>query len=250
MNDDGRLETQQSSSLEDIDECPDYDEENTRIATAALILLEHEKRISKLVTTIPDEIIQQGTSQRPPCRFESVERDDGLSVILDVAHNPPAMQYLVRKLKATYPEGRFRMIVGMSSDKDSNLCSQFILEAVDQKPDAIHLVQAAHPRAAKLDDILAADSTGLLKESHYNFDDRSVTRQICLGLELAKQRNEILVVCGSVFLMAEAREALGFEEPRDSEYIAEVAGAHLRHGQENFSKYSSSSSTSSNTRRR
>ena len=34
--------------------------------------------------------------------------------------------------------------------------------------------------------------------------------------------------------MAEAREALGFDEPRDSDYIAEVAGAHLRHGQEVF----------------
>ena len=34
--------------------------------------------------------------------------------------------------------------------------------------------------------------------------------------------------------MAEARETLGIEEPRDSKYIAEVAGANLRHGQEFF----------------
>jgi hypothetical protein len=46
--------------------------------------------------------------------------------------------------------------------------------------------------------------------------------------------SDILVVCGSVFLMAEAREALGFDEPRDSPYIAELAGAGVRHGQENF----------------
>ena len=34
--------------------------------------------------------------------------------------------------------------------------------------------------------------------------------------------------------MAEAQEALGFEEPRDSSYIAELAGAGVRHKQENF----------------
>jgi len=243
------ISTQQTSSLEEEhSSVPDYDLENARIATAALkIVVEQEKCIAKLattVTTIPDHIIQQGTSQRPPCRFELVKRDGWPLVILDVAHNPQAMQYLVRKLKATYPDRQFRLVVGMSSDKDSNLCGQFILEAADQSPQAIHLVQASHPRAKTLEGILSADSSGLLKDSHYDLDDRSVTRQIALGLELAQQKNEILVVCGSVFLMAEAREALGFEEPRDSKVIEEVAGAHMRAAQENFSSDSSTSKAS------
>ena len=34
--------------------------------------------------------------------------------------------------------------------------------------------------------------------------------------------------------MSEAREALGIDEPRDSTYIAEVAGSGMRSGQENF----------------
>ena len=233
---------QQLSAPNDAEEeeevIPDYDEENARIAAATLRLVEREQRIPKLTTRIPDDIMQQGTSQRPPCRFELVQRDDGLHVILDVAHNPPAMKYLVHKLKTTYPNSKFRIIAGMSSDKDSNVCGQYILDAVDNNAESIHLVEAAHPRAAHLEDIIAADTSGRLKDSHYDFEDRSVTRQINLALEQAKQRDEILVVCGSVFLMAEAREALGFDEPRDSEYIAEVAGAHLRHGQENFSKIS------------
>lgn len=214
----------------------DYDEENTRIATAALRLVEKEKRIANLNRAIPDDIMQQGTSRRPPCRFELVERDDGVSVVLDVAHNPPALQYLVQKLKLTFPERRFRIIAGISSDKNLELCGQYLLEAVEKKSHALHLVQASHPRAAKLEDILSADSTGLLEKTHFDLSDRSVTKQISLGLDMANQGDEVLVICGSVFLMAEAREALGFEEPRDSEYIAELAGAHLRHGQEHFSK--------------
>jgi dihydrofolate synthase/folylpolyglutamate synthase len=52
---------------------------------------------------------------------------------------------------------------------------------------------------------------------------------------LASENDEILVICGSVFIMADARETLGIVEPRDSAVIAEVAGAGLRSSQENFS---------------
>ena len=157
--------------------------------------------------------------------------DSGLTVILDVAHNPPAMEYLVRKLQTTYPEASFRMVVGMSSDKDLALCGMAVRLATQYDTSRIHVVQAAHPRAATLEEILEqADLDG----AHYDLQDRSVTRQIELGMELAAKNGEILVVCGSVFLMAEAREALGFDEPRDSSYIAEVAGAGVKNAQENF----------------
>jgi len=69
----------------------------------------------------------------------------------------------------------------------------------------------------------------------YAMDDPSVTKQIRTATELALQNNELLVVCGIVFLMTEAREALGFDEPRDSsDYLAEMAGAGVRYAQENF----------------
>jgi hypothetical protein len=45
-------------------------------------------------------------------------------------------------------------------------------------------------------------------------------------MKIAREKKEILVVCGSVFLMAEAREALGFDGALETtECIAEVAGA-------------------------
>ena len=47
-------------------------------------------------------------------------------------------------------------------------------------------------------------------------------------MRLASRNGEILIVCGSVFLMPEAREALGIDEPRDSQYIEEVSGCHFR----------------------
>ena len=62
-----------------------------------------------------------------------------------------------------------------------------------------------------------------------------MSTQVQKALKLATENNEMLVVCGSVFIMADARETLGIVEPRDSAVIAEVAGAGMRNSQENFS---------------
>ena len=242
------------------DTITDYDEENARIAKAALTLFQQSH--PHLVGTLSQQQMDVGTKIRPPCRFQVVtlqpsntttttttnttttttstnnnnhlyDQYKDVTILLDVAHNPPAMEYLIRKLQTTYPHSSFRFVVGMSSDKDLGQCARMILSLCP--PTSIHLVQAAHPRAAKLEAIFKAELTAQLEQqAHYDKHDPSITKQIPLALELANQRKEILVICGSVFLMAEAREVLGFDEPRDSDVIAEVAGAGVRHGQENF----------------
>lgn len=232
----------------------DYDKENARIATAALNLLQKSPYGVDLgiQDSLTDRAIAKGTSQRPPCRFETLqvplsddEDENMLTVILDVAHNPPAMDYLKRKLRHSFPSTRIRVVVGMSSDKDMKLCGLSVISVVEGDTSRIHLVEAAHPRAAKLEAIL--DATGLADtDVHYDLNDRSITTQIRKAKteiiqrmqqptkKKVKEPQEVLVVCGSVFLMAEAREALGINEPRDSDVIAELAGAGVRHSQENF----------------
>jgi dihydrofolate synthase/folylpolyglutamate synthase len=215
----------------------DYDLENSMIARSALKLFSNAQTNSKNFP-IAEEIMKKGLAQRPSCRFEEIEvqrptSNKPVKVILDVAHNPDAMVYLVKKLEATYPrlQEKMRVVIGFSADKDLKVCGATILGFVSD-PSRLHLVEAAHPRAAKFEDMLSAEP--LLKKTNFNEEDRSITVQIRSALKLAEENDEILIVCGSVFLMAEAREAMGIDEPRDSEYIAEVAGANLRHGQEFF----------------
>jgi len=218
---------------ESVNEGPaDYDKENQEIAKGALSLLEisHPDIFGKDLTA--DEI-EDFTSIRPPCRFETLQAGKSI-VILDVAHNPSAMEYLVYKLKITYPEASFRFVAGMSADKDLGQCARALLSATKGSYKNIHLVQAAHPRAASLESIIEAESS-LEAAAYYDFENRSITKQVRHALDMTKDNDdEILVVCGSVFLMAETREALGIDEPRDSKYIAEMAGSGIRHGQENF----------------
>mmetsp|Transcript_37519 Transcript_37519/g.57199 ORF Transcript_37519/g.57199 Transcript_37519/m.57199 type:complete len:506 (+) Transcript_37519:42-1559(+) len=230
----------------------DYDKENARIAKAALLILQRQQQNGETtndnisfqrrhIGPITTEQIEEGTSHRPPCRFEefSVKNPQGgedgnnsITVILDVAHNPPAMEHLVAKLGATHPTKAKRFVVGFSSDKDLAKCSQLLL-SIAPDPSNLHVVEASNPRAAKLEAILKAEPR--LRDSNFDQKDRSITAQVKYALELTAEKDEVLVVCGSVFLMAEARKALGYDEPRDSDCISEMSGCHIKpQGQENF----------------
>lgn len=228
----GEIQRNQSEDGESLD----YDIENAMIARAALKILEMSGKGGKF--PIAEEILSRGVGHRPPCRFEEMSipgpaTGKPIKVILDVAHNPDAMAHLVKKLQATYPtmKEKTRIVVGFSADKDLKLCGSALLDYVSDAS-KLHLVEAAHPRAAKLEDMLEAEPA--LRSSNFDEENRSITAQVENALRLAEEKDEMLIVCGSVFLMAEAREAIGIDEPRDSQYIAEVAGANLRHGQEFF----------------
>ena len=234
----------------------DYDVENSRMSKAALIMLQFhlaQKSLEKgeQPHIITPEEMEEGVKIRPPCRFEEMDvsvsnSEDGKSkpirVILDVAHNPQAMEYLISKLAKTYPnldpKKDVRMVVGMSADKDLKQCTDTLLEYLDGDASKLHLVAASHPRAASVNKILEVNP--VLKDAHYfrgedqEEQSSSVALQVREAMNLAAANTEVLIVCGSVFIMADVREELGIVEPRDSAVIAEVAGAGLRSSQENF----------------
>jgi len=229
---------QACTTLNDSLQYIDYDAQNSRTATAALKLLFQNttQTISSApqqFLTITDDHIKQGTAQRPICRFEELQHPVPSSTqpttlihaILDIAHNPPALHFLHGKLDVTHPERKKRFVVGFSADKDLIACAQAVISMVPD-PSSIHLVEAVNVRAAKLEAIFEAEPK--LGQSNYDKNNRSVTVQIALALRLALKHDEILVVCGSVFLMSEAREALGVIEPRDSKQVTSVAGSGLQ----------------------
>jgi dihydrofolate synthase/folylpolyglutamate synthase len=210
----------------------DYDTQNSLLATAAIKLLretaEYKSMSSFRNVDVTSEHVARGVSTRPPCRFESIntaKSDDGTGVdcILDVAHNPSAMIELFKKLGATHPDRAIKLVVGMSSDKDIGASIDTMLEHC--KVSDVYLCEASHPRAALVEDMLTTravlkDSKGLTASDVYS--------QTRLALNDAAADNSLVIICGSVFIMSQARLALGIDEARDSDYIAEEAGANLR----------------------
>ena len=184
-------------------------------------------------------------------------------VILDVGHNPPALAHLLAKLRTQYADRRWRFVIGLSRDKDLDECTAMLLRGASfYSPGSnlahVYFVRAGHPRAAPptmLEESarvaanaeVSDESETFIRPSSYDeifstFDgDQSVTKGVNAAVAAAirnsnhkDERGEVVIVCGSVFIMAEAREALGFEEPRDSPAILEVAGSHLKSTEEHF----------------
>lgn len=215
----------------------DYDAENTAIAVESCKQLNRsaEEGHSNLFVHLEDENVQKALKSRPPCRFQVlhiVKPNSGekkVSVVLDVAHNPPAFDQLVKKLKSTFPGRTFRFVCGFSADKDIQQVSQKLLTITD--PSKIHFVKGSHPRFASQKEI-ERSLPSTFEMSNVSTDGQlpSITEGLSAAIKASKgpKENDVVVVCGSVFLMSEARSALGFNDPVDNDELQSVAGSHLK----------------------
>jgi dihydrofolate synthase/folylpolyglutamate synthase len=174
----------------------DYDKENQDTAQAALRLLQGRFPLS-------DIEIEQGLQARPPCRFEPTLYR-GKEVILDVAHNPHGIQRLIERLRDRYPNQPYHFITAFSASKDIAECAKLLEQAATR----ITLTKANHPRLANTDAIARFFSHG----SH----NITASVQEAIDGAIDYRDNAIIVITGSFFIMADAREALGITVPRDS----------------------------------
>lgn len=187
----------------------DYHEENCAIAKEALEYLK-----------ILPEAIKKGIKALPPCRLETFTQEDLLAlshhaplpeaIILDVAHNPDGLKHLIKAVRKRYPKSNFRFVVGLSSNKDILGC----LQIIKKEGTAFHLIEGDNERAASKK--LLADKLANMGVSSVNiFCESSIRSAIYHAIELASQKNEIVIACGTFFIMREIRQALGLNEPQD-----------------------------------
>ncbi len=108
-------------------------------------------------------------TEAPPCRFEVHG-----SVVYDVAHNLPGMHALFQRLEQTFPNKTFRIVAAFSEGKDVESMQKFLKQ---QGP--LHLQLVDHPR------VLPLGTSGAFEEAQ----------------KLATANDEILVVCGTFFMM-------------------------------------------------
>lgn len=166
-----------------------YDDENNETAKTALGLLSERFSISP-------HAIEQGLKIRPPCRFEKIG-----NVILDVAHNPDAMRRLLQACRLHFPAMRIRLVFGISEDKEITECLRIGAAAAEH----MHLVEASSPRAAKKEH-LAEILTGI---GYRSFSiENTVSEGVLEAIETAGQRQELVLVCGSFFIMSDAKKLL------------------------------------------
>ena len=126
--------------------------------TAALELREHHGY------TIPNQAIEQGIRATAwPGRLESIALEHH-TLLLDVAHNPAGAWTLRSALAALPPEQPRTLIFSCLRDKSLEEMSRILFPLFDSSPDGdplrrhdhIILAPIASPRAAHVDDLIAA----------------------------------------------------------------------------------------------
>lgn len=179
-----------------------FEEENTQIALAAINALIQAFNLNA-------RAIEMGLKARQPCRFERIASDS--PIILDVAHNPDGIQHLFHMLNHEYPNQPIRFLFGLSKNKDLKECLKLI--AANGKH--FHLVEATNGRGAPVCNLY--DQLLQLKiNSTHVFKHDSILQAVHQAKEEASRDGEVLVICGSFFIMSQVRQALGFEEPCDT----------------------------------
>ena len=194
---------------------------NAATALAAIAVL-REQGIAISDDAIPDGL----SSVRWPGRFEILEREPLL--VVDGAHNADSARQLVETLHSLRPHTPIHLIFGASNDKDlEGMFAELLPHAA-----SLILTRSHNPRAADPVQLarLAARHSEQSEESP-NTDDRffvasspsgdanapqndrvhvSIAPDLGSALREARQRanrNDVICVTGSLFVVAEARDA-------------------------------------------
>jgi dihydrofolate synthase / folylpolyglutamate synthase len=226
----------------------DTDRLNATIALGALWLL--KTRLATSVSSVfsrlepLNESTRRALELRPPCRWEihnvdvkvlnsprsSAEAGESIpqldsehrlvpvQVILDVGHNPAAVGALTRRIRRDLADRKVRILYAVSRDKDVRKCINIISAAA--APGCIHFAQSDNFRAVSKSDLAAIfrQETG---HDLVDIEAATTMEAIQLLLTMAASESDIstIVICGTGYIMPDARQACGIIEPRDDRVI-------------------------------
>lgn len=145
-----------------------------------------------------------------PARVEIIQEDPLL--IVDGAHTPDACQQLVETL-SLLSANNLHLIFGSGSDKNASAMLKIMSPLVSNT----YLCASKHPRATRTEDNLTIATNLGLEAQQFN----SVSDAL-KAAELAVRRDETILVTGSIFVAAEARQAKGLADEIDPDCILEM----------------------------
>ncbi len=162
--------------------------ENAALAVAASL------RLREQGWTIPNEAIRHGLEQvQWPGRFEILREDPPL--VLDGAHNEASAVRLAETVSEVFPGSRWQLVFGVSADKNPAA----ILTPLRPLVETAWITRSRHPRAA--------DPQGLSEATKALGLPTRIRGEVAQALEDALAAGGPVLVTGSLFVVAEAREA-------------------------------------------
>ena len=144
--------------------------------------------------TIHEDAIRRGLAQVTwPGRLEILNRDP--LVVVDGAHNADSAQKLAQSLPEVFGDQNWTLIIGISADKDIPA----ILDAL--VPGAVRVI------LTRARTVRAADIEALAVQMEQRGIQPTLANDVGAALELAWPDRNAILVTGSLFTVADAREA-------------------------------------------
>jgi len=162
-----------------------------------------------------------------------------VQVVLDVGHNPAAVGALMKRIKRDFVGRNVHVLYAMSRDKDVRTCLRSVLAATPYKH--IHFAQSSNFRAISKDELavifrqetgeelpdleaatswltvaeLTADTTAASEQLVAESAPLRETMTRLFALAASEGEDSVVVICGTGYIMPDARELIGIKEPRD-----------------------------------
>jgi dihydrofolate synthase/folylpolyglutamate synthase len=154
------------------------------------------EQLVSLGIKVSEESFEEGLKQvRWQGRFEELK--DKPTIVVDGAHNPASIEILAKTILDEYPHRRVILVLGLSADKDiTGVCEPLKLIS-----DCIILTKANNPRSYNFSRQEAHD----LFVSKEWFMTDNVSDALFLAVSKAR-KEDVIVVTGSLFVVAEVRE--------------------------------------------
>jgi dihydrofolate synthase/folylpolyglutamate synthase len=159
--------------------------------------------------SLSEDAIREGLrTVRWPGRFEIVQAEP--LVIVDGAHNVDSAERLAATLAERYPGRSLTLILGIAQDKEV----EQMVRILAKRASLLIATASQHPRAAAAGRIMAA-----AEALEPPVPRIATAASVAQALELAQSSAPESLICatGSLYVVAEAREALGLARSDDFE---------------------------------
>jgi dihydrofolate synthase/folylpolyglutamate synthase len=168
--------------------------QNAATALAAITCLQSELPVSQGAVESALE------SFSVPGRFEILRNQLPCEVILDVAHNPAAMQWLAEQLAARPCSGKTVVLLGMCKQKDIRASLYALLDEVDSWA----VVPLNNNRGCLPEEINQELATLGAAYCYTYFSVEDALGQLLFQLDVVDR----LIICGSFYLVGAVRDSL------------------------------------------
>ena len=125
-----------------------------------------------------------------PGRMQPIENNSGVNILVDYAHNAPALESVLNTLKE-YTKGRIITVFGCGGNR--SVTRRFEMGEVSGNLSDYTIITSDNPRKEEPDAIIADIVTGISKtEGKYEIEpDRS--KAIRLSINMAKEGDTVLI---------------------------------------------------------